>query len=181
MLKIVRNPTIYKGSLKWIIALLGLTILIYSSALTGEFVWDDRIYFIDNDILPNLKPWNIKEIFLLPSNYWMEFLPVRDFLYVVQYSLSGQVPYTYHIVSLLLYIITALVIYIGFSSFYNDFVGQKEQLFSSISNSNLSALIVTSLFLLHPVHVEAVAYISSQKDILYSLFSLISVIFLQDM
>ncbi len=67
----------------------GLSVMLYLQSLWGGFVWDDRTYFIDNDILPSLKPWDFRQIFLEPSNYWGELLPVRDFLYVIEYNLFG--------------------------------------------------------------------------------------------
>jgi hypothetical protein len=161
-----------------VLVLFILAALVYLRALPGEFVWDDRTFFLDNDILVNLKPWDLKEIFLYPSNMWKEHLPVRDFLCVVQYNLFGETTYGYHAVSLILYLSLGYAAYIFICRLYKDLARVEEDMFFGLSKRSLSVVVVTALFLFHPVHVEVVAYISSQKDLLYSLFSLLSIMLL---
>ena len=76
-----------------LLLLLGLVVAVYISGLGGDFVIDDRTYFIDNDLLPALRPWSFAGIFLRASNYWAELLPVRDFFYVLQYQLFSDSPF----------------------------------------------------------------------------------------
>jgi hypothetical protein len=174
---------------------------IYWNSIHGNFIWDDRTYFIDNDVLPHLKPWNVKEIFLQPSNYWGEHLPIRDFLYVLEYNLFGLNTMGYHLVSIGLYALVCSMVYLFLRSFYLNVA--KNRLLRSARNdktegtrndrkgnviarspesirddeaisSDTRAFLVTLLFATYPVHVECVAYISAQKDLLYSLFSLVA-------
>lgn len=152
-----------------VIVLLALIMFLYGPAIRGKFVWDDRTYFIDNDILPNLKPWDVKAIFLQPSNYWGELLPVRDFLYVVQYHLFGLNPLGYHIVSIGLYVMICFMVYFFLKRFYSD---KDEDALFNLKGVHIPAFAAASIFASYPVHVECVAYISSQKDLLFSLFSL---------
>ena len=88
MIKLLNNPTQHPDS--YLLVLLTLTLIIYLPALNSEFVIDDRTYFLDNDLLTSLKPWQLAKIFLEPSNYWGELLPIRDLLYVVEYNLFGK-------------------------------------------------------------------------------------------
>lgn len=159
-------------------------VILYWQGIFGDFVWDDRTYFIENDILPNLKPSQIADIFFHPSNYWGEHLPVRDFLYVLEYKLFGLSPVGYHVVSLGLYVLVCCMVYLFLRSFYLNVA--KNRLLRSACNdkcgtwsgaisSDVSAFFVTLIFAVYPVHVECVAYISAQKDLLYALFSLISI------
>jgi len=157
------------GRKKWAVALLFCTVLIYLRSVTGEFVLDDRTFFLDNDILPNLKPWNLTNIFFSPSNYWIEHLPVRDFLYVCEYYLFGAASAGYHVVSLVLYCLIGCLVFDLLSLLYSALPDGDSQ------TVRISALFSAAVFLLHPVHVEAVAYISSQKDLLFALFSLLAV------
>jgi hypothetical protein len=161
-----------KIRLSWILAIpFILTALVYLRALKGGFVLDDRTFFLENDILPNLKPWDLKEIFLYPSNYWNQHLPVRDFLLVVQYYFFGESTYGYHAVSLLLYLAVGYVLCLFLSELYADSIKNVQ---GNTFGVDMSVLVVISLFLLHPVHVESVAYITGQKDLLYSLFSFLA-------
>ena len=62
------------------VILFALAFLIYYPSFKGEFLLDDKTYFIQNDILTNLTALDFKEIFLIPSNYWGELLPMRLFV-----------------------------------------------------------------------------------------------------
>lgn len=159
----------YSGSIP--VAILVIFVcLLYWNSLYGNFVWDDRTYFIDNDILPNLKPWDMREIFLQPSNYWGEHLPVRDFLYVAQYNLFGLNPLGYHFVSIGLYVLVCVMAHILLGNIYRAEAAGPG--FFGVRGNDVSRMFITLLFASHPVHVEGVAYISGQKDLLCSMLSL---------
>lgn len=49
-------------------------------------------------------------------------------------------------------------------------------IFKKLSKNNLTALIISALFAVHPLHVESVAWISERKDMLYSLFYLSAIL-----
>ncbi len=142
-------------------------VIVYARGLGGSFVIDDRTYFIDNDLLPQLYPWQLREIFLNPSNYWGELLPLRDFFYILQFQFFSVNPLGYHVVSLLLYLLVIasaakLVTAIG------DMDGGDGTLFLPFG-------FTLAFFALHPLHVESVAYISGQKDLLCVLFSFLAI------
>jgi hypothetical protein len=155
----------------WLTALFITALALYFKGLNGHFVWDDRTYFLDNDILPRLKPWDLKEIILHPSNYWYEHLPVRDFLFVVQYSLFGERTTGYHLVSFLLYLCAGLAIHRFLQCLYDDQTLPSQSTVGGSGDNTVRALFVTAFFILHPTHVESVAYISGQKDLLFAIFS----------
>ena len=143
---------------------------IYARGLTGGFALDDRTFFLDNDILPSLHPWDIKTVFLSVSNYWGEHAPIRDYLYVLEYSLFGTSTPGYHVFSLLLYLATGAVLFLFLSDLYegND---RRESSGEQGKENSLAVLSVITFFLVNPLHVESVANITGQKDLLYALFS----------
>jgi len=153
-----------------------LTTLIYLRALRGEFVWDDRTFFLENDLIPNLRPWDLPTILLQPTSYWGENLPVSEFLFVLEHYAFGSFTPAYHLVSLMLYLA------IGFAAWRFVENLHRELATTTVARNNggayprwSSVFLVTSLFLLHPVHVEGVAYITGQQHLLYVLFSLLSI------
>ncbi len=157
------------------------TALIYLRAFPGDFVWDDRTYFLDNDILPSLQPWQFARIFSGPTNYWGEFLPLRDYLYVLEYQIFGTSTLGYHVVSLLLYLATGLALYRLLLALYNQRRAERQDPAGAFSTPQGGpALAVTALFLLHPCHVESVAYISGQKDLLSALFTFLALRYLYE-
>jgi hypothetical protein len=168
----------------WLALSSAVTVLVYFSGLTGGFVWDDRLFFVDNDILPALKPWNLREILLQPTTYWRDQIPVTNFLFVLEYNLFGTSTAGYHAVSLLLYLANGFVAFRLIRTLYREFSAAAPERAAAWPEESLgldaassSALVVTTIFMLHPVHVETVAYIVGQKDLLYGLFSLLSILF----
>jgi hypothetical protein len=147
--------------------------ILYWQGLFGFFVWDDRTYFLDNDILPFLSPLDLPRIFVAPSNYWGELLPLRDWLFVCEFRLFGTSPLGYHVVSLFLYGMIGYVVARLLEELYRS-QSPRVPKYKDRSAINWSAFFVTALFLLHPSHVETVAYISGQKDLLSGLLGLLS-------
>lgn len=173
-----RSVRIFKKRNRIFFLIMFLPLVLYLRGIIGGFVWDDRTYFIENDILPNLRPWQLSDIFFHPSNFWGEHLPVRDFLYVLEYNLFGLSPVGYHIVSLGLYILTGYILYFFLVRLYSDTVYKELSSATGPYDAEISASIATVFFLVHPSNVEAVAYISGQKDLLVVLFSFLSIYFL---
>jgi tetratricopeptide (TPR) repeat protein len=153
-------------------------VIIYYPSLFGEFLLDDLSYFVSNNVITKLSPLDFKAIFLHPSNNWGELLPVRDYLYVVEYNLFGIQPMGYHIVSVLLYLSSALVLYYWIKEISQDHNNLKETNLIQPFFPEICASIVMAFFLLNPMYVESVAYISGQKDILSVFFVLLSLLFL---
>lgn len=152
-----------------------LVLSIYWKSIYGDFVIDDRTFFIDNDILPNLKWWAPGDVLFRPSNYWGgELLPARELLFAIEYGLFGLNPMGYHFVSIGLYAAVCCIVYALLRSLYRQHSGD-EYCLPGVKSGESSPLLVAALFASHPVHVEAVAYISSQKDLLSSMFSLICI------
>jgi hypothetical protein len=155
--------------------LFAVTALLYLRALPGEFVWDDRTFFVENDILPNLAPWDLKALLLQPASYWGENLPLSEFLFALEYQAFGSFTPAYHAVSLALYLAIGVLAWRFAGNIYREFSRSSRGGGDDEANRRISALFVTSLFLLHPVHVEVVAYITAQQHLLYALFSLLSI------
>lgn len=162
---------------RWLLAaLMAVTVLVYLRGLTGQFVWDDRLFFLDNDILPSWRPWDIDRILFQSSTYWRDHIPATNFLFTLEYNLFGRWTPGYHAVSLLLYLATGVLVYrlsllvYGLADQGDSFAARGDQEWGVKG----SALIVTAFFMFHPVHVEVVSYITGQKDLLYGFFSLLA-------
>jgi len=155
-----------------------ISILIYYPSLFGEFVLDDITYFVENDLLTQKSPLDIVSIFSEPSNYWGEFLPVRDYLYVLEYYFFREHTLGYHLISLLLFLVAGFVLYNWVKALLNDYYPTEPLVKGKLDPASLGASVIVALFLLHPMYVECVAYISGQKDILSMFFILISLSFL---
>lgn len=138
---------------------------LYARAIAGGFVIDDRTFFIENDDLPRLGLSDAAAVFLRATNDWGDYQPIRDLLFLLQHLLFGRSPAGYHVVSIALYAATCVLAFALVRSLQSEPGGEP-------SRGDVAAVAVTSLFALHPTHVEAVAYICGQKELLSSLFSL---------
>ncbi len=142
--------------------ILAITIIAYSSCIKGDFIrgWDDGAYLFENDYLHAFNTANLKHIFTQEEQG--NYHPLTMLSYAVEYKLFGiDNPVPYHIDNLILHLlITSLVFYFIFLLTKNYFL----------------SFAVMLLFGVHPIHVESVAWISERKDLLYTLFFLLSII-----
>ncbi|MBL4652995.1 MAG: tetratricopeptide repeat protein [Flavobacteriales bacterium] len=151
-----------KKNSKWIYAFAAiiLTAIAFFPSLSNGFTnWDDEVYLLNNE--------NIREFSWEKIKYWFgayhhgNYHPLTMISYMWEYSMSELNPRVYHFNNYILHLLnTGLVFF-----FVYKLVDKKEV-----------ALIVATLFGIHPMHVESVAWVSERKDLLYTAFYLGSLI-----
>ncbi|MBN3038164.1 MAG: glycosyltransferase family 39 protein, partial [Candidatus Omnitrophica bacterium] len=145
------------------IVLLGFSV--YGNCLGGEFILDDEALVRDN---LSIKRWsNIPKIFSEDIAASVEtgstfYRPLQMLTYMFDYSLWRLDPKGYHLSNVLLHILVSLSLF---------------WLINMLYNNRLLSLLASLFFLSHPIHTEAVAYISGRADPLACLFMLLSFIF----
>ena len=146
-----------------------LTIGVYLPSLHGKFLsWDDTFFILNNPRIKNLSLYGILHAFSwtpierLPGQIYYEFLPLRDLSFMMDYAMWGDSPLGYHITNLALHLMNGILLW-------------AICLMIGIERKIVSLGIL--LFLLHPVNVESVAWISARKDVLYLFFLLLSFFF----
>jgi len=142
----------------WILGVCAITAIAFFPMLSNGFTnWDDQFYITDN---PFLRGPDWAAIFSKPlmANYH----PLTVATLALNYQLSELEPFSYHLVNWLVHIInTGLVFYFAYKlSDHKPWVG----------------LITALLFGIHPMHVESVAWASERKDVLFTLFFMLSLI-----
>lgn len=140
-------------------AILAFTVILYAGSLRNGFVlnWDDTDYIIKNPYIRQLNLDNIRGMF--SQFYASNYHPFTTFVNAIEYSLWGTSPAGYHVVNLLLHLVNIVLC----ARFVWLLSGKREV-----------ALAVALLFAVHPMHVETVAWVSDQKDLLCTLFVLLS-------
>ena len=139
----------------WVAALAALLVVleIYSPALHGPFVLDDRT-------LPFMAP----DMEGTPLSGWISFVrPLLIFTFWLNYQSGGIDPFGYHLVNVFLHFVTSVVV-AGIAArllTWANVEGRKQQVL---------AVLAGALFLLHPAQTEAVAYVASRSDTLSVLF-----------
>lgn len=141
--------------------LVALTCAAYSPIFDAGFLeYDDPWLIRDNPYFaPDAwhTPWAAFADFSRPARLALgaEYLPLRDLLGWVESRLFGLWPPAWHAVSVLLYVAATLFL--------------RGALLRSFG-AKLSVELASLLFALHPVHVESVAWLAGQKDVLALLF-----------
>ena len=142
-----------------------LGFIVYGNSLNGKFIWDDEA-LVENNIY--IRNWsNIEKIFTkdIGAGAGEEFgfyRPLQMLTYMVDYSFWNLNVKGYHLTNVLLHILSALAIFWLINLFYDDW---------------LCSLLTSLFFVVHPIHTEAVTYISGRADSLAALFILLSFIF----
>ena len=119
---------------------------IYAPALYGDWVWDDVLYLPQNPLLND--PERLWKLWFAPGHV-LDYYPIEATVQWVQWQLWGQNTFGYHVTNVALHIVNALLVWRLLGKF-------------KLRLAWLGGL----LFLVHPVQVESVAYISELKNTL---------------
>ncbi len=154
-----RLPTL-KTILLVMVAFFGVTFGIYGRGLTSEFVrWDDGMLVYENAAIREISPRSVAYVF---THYDPElYIPLTFLSYQLDYRIGQQDPFIYHFTNLLLHTLNALLV--AWLAFL-------------LSRKGWMGVLVGLLFAVHPLHTEAVAWVSARKDTLSTFFFLLSLI-----
>jgi Tfp pilus assembly protein PilF len=134
----------------------------FSNALLNGFVSDD-IYLVENN--PFIKSWdNLPHIF--SAGYWQSknvsgglYRPLALFSFLVEHTFVGLKPFLYHLDNVLLHVLCSLLVFNVLKYVFDD---ENAVFFSAM------------IFAVHPVHTEAVAWVSGRAELLAAFFMLLS-------
>jgi len=138
---------------------------VYGNSLNNGFIWDDDILIENNE---HIKSWShlakvfTKDLGAGTGNKFMSYRPLQTATYMMDYSFWKLNPRGYHLTNIVLHIAVALSLY---------------WLINIIFNDNYLSLLTGALYVVHPIHIEAVTYISGRADPLSLLFMLLCFIF----
>jgi len=139
--------------------LLAATAAVYGRIIGHEFIlnWDDGFYVANNAAVQGFSIKNIRAVF--SSYYCGNYAPVQMLSYMLDYELWGLWPGGFLLTNLLLHSLNGVLVYRLFFRFHGD---------------QLLATVGAAFFLLHPVQVESVAWLSQRKNLLAMLFFLVA-------
>jgi len=139
----------------WGLLLLVAVILVYQPVGQAGFIWDDDRLITANPCV--VGPLGLKEIWTTGA---ADICPLTLTLFWVEHTLWGLWPLPYHVVNVLLHGACAVV------------------LWRVLRNLQIpGAWLGATLWALHPVEVESVAWISEMKNTLSGLFFLLAILF----
>jgi protein O-mannosyl-transferase len=135
--------------------ILGTAALYAGDLGLGFFRIDDLQYVVGNAWIQGVSWEHIREI--LSSPYYLNYSPLHLFSYMLDHAIAGLNAYAFHLSSNLWAGIVAGFVYL---------------VALALTQHRLTGIAAALLFVVHPVHVEAVAWISSRKDLVAAAFVL---------
>lgn len=145
---------------RWQLFILVLASLgVYSFSLGHDFIliWDDAVYVVANAAVRGVTFAHLKLAFT--STYSGNYAPVQIISYMVDYSLWGMNPAGFILTNICIHTLNGVLIY---------FLLLRSRL------DRFTACAASFIFLLHPVQVESVVWISQRKSQLAMAFFLLS-------
>ncbi len=150
-----------------VILLLGLILfLCYGQVVSHQFVWDSEHIF-KNEQLREFTWSNTIWIFTHPviANWH----PVSWLSHTLDFVLFGWSPGWHHLVNLFIHFLNSILV------FY--LVKQLAVFHTSDARKGFFIAALSALFFaIHPLRVESVAWVAARKDLLYSFFTLLSIL-----
>ncbi len=133
------------------ICLAGLAIAVYSGVFGHSFLlnWDDLEYVVENETIRSLSPGNLRAMFT--RAYLANYAPFHVLSYALDHALWGLNPSGFLLTNVLLHAANGLLLY---------------GLLVRLGTARAAAALGAAFFLVHPVQVESVAWISERKNVL---------------
>ena len=133
--------------------------LTYSAVFSHDFLitWDDSGYITENPMVHGFSTAHVIEAFksVVIGNY----APLHLISYMVDYFFWGLDPRGYLLANILLHALNGLLLY---------------RILAAHFLPHATALFAALVFIVHPVQVESVAWISERKNVLSMLFFLLA-------
>ncbi len=136
-----------------------VTIALYWPARGYDFVnYDDPVYFSENQhVLAGLTWRNVAWAFHTTSD--ASWYPLSWLSFMLDATLFGRSPAGPHLTNMLLHAANGVLLFL---------------LWKRLAGSFWRSALVAALFVLHPVHVESVAWVSERKDVLSGFFFMLT-------
>ncbi len=139
----------------------GLALAVYSRSLFCGFIRDDLPQIVNN---PQVQSWQyLPEI--LTSHLWSHmagyhalfYRPLFSLWMLVINTLGGLSPWFWHLSSILLHVACTYLVYC---------------LSKRLIGSEVGAGLAAALFAVHPIHVDAVTWVSASNELMFSVLTL---------
>jgi protein O-mannosyl-transferase len=129
---------------------------VYTNALGNGFVWDDGNLVVGNPLIKRFAELGnlLTSPLQLNTQY---FRPVQGLTFLLDYQVFGPRPAGFHLTSIVIHAAVGVLLYLFAARLFDD---------------GVAALFAALLFVVHPVHTEAVTYVSGRSDPLGALFLL---------
>jgi len=145
-----------------------VTIIVFYNSLSNEFVFDDESVIVNNQSIKTLD--NLSRFFTAEDGFHKVigryYRPIVSASYALDFSIWGLNPYGFHLTNLIIHIISCILLFKILTL-----------LFLRYKHRNLFSLFAALIFAVHPIHTEAVSWVSGRTDSMVTMFFLASFLF----
>ena len=142
--------------------------LIFYNSLENDFVFDDESVVVNNYTISDLS--NIPKFFTGDEGFHKVigryYRPIVSSTYTIDYAIWELDPVGFHFTNIIIHLISCLLLFAVLA-----------KLFAKYKYGILASLIASLVFASHPIHTEAVSWISGRTDSLVTLFFFASFLF----
>lgn len=138
-----------------------------SFVVLGIFLFGGTMFFdfisLDDPTLvtrnPLVQSFSLSALWGIFTSYDPElYIPLTLLSYQLEFLIAGNDPALYHLTNVVLHICNAMLVFV---------------FLKKIASNSVVAWVTAIFFLIHPLHSEAVAWVSSRKDLLSAFFALL--------
>jgi hypothetical protein len=158
---------------KYFFGLIFLMVFItYGNSLFNGFVLDDLGQIVNNPNIQSLS--NIFSFFYQGTFYapgaanlgGIYYRPVLSSVFAINFAVWQGSAFGFHLFSIILHALNAALLFLLFKKFFS---------IENHHSNNFLSLLLSLVFLVHPVNAESIAYISSIDEPLYIFFLLVAI------
>ncbi|MBI2593897.1 glycosyltransferase family 39 protein [Candidatus Daviesbacteria bacterium] len=154
---------------RFILGLIAAGFLLYFNILFNDFVWDDFDQLVRNDAVHSAA--NIQYFFSGSTFYsgggekliGLYYKPLMPMFFSIIYTFFGPQAAFFHLFQLIIHISSSVLLFLFLKQFFKEW----------------QAFLASLVFLVHPINVETVAYISALQDTLFFFFGILSLILIR--
>lgn len=154
-LKELFTPLTTLKAIHWIVI---IGFIVFANMLFNGFVWDDMSYILAN---AEVHTFNFPSYFgQTLFNNTGQYRALTEVYFAAIYSVATNSSFLYHFLQLVIHILNASLVFLLFKKFFKPFL----------------ALLLSLVFLIHPMQVESVSYISAAGGVLFFCFGILALL-----
>ncbi len=152
---------------KRLLILILFSLIIFSNSLFNKFVWVDHTQIVQEEHIIQGFDGFIDTFFSVMSGFSASvkggyYRPIINLFHSIDYWIWGPNPFGFHLTNVLAHTLTGIVLYL---------------VLLRVIAIEPVAFLASLFFLAHPIHTEAVSWISGRGDMVFALFYLLSLLF----
>jgi tetratricopeptide (TPR) repeat protein len=168
--RLSRDTADSAATLRWAaaFAIVLSAVAVYRDTFSVPLIYDDRLWITWNPYIQNLR--SLADVLSPPPGSVAFGRPVLSLSLALNYAISGDNAWSYHVANLLIHVLAALVLFgiVGRTLRY------RPGWFPTARERTLAAFAVALLWAVHPLQTESVTYVIQRAESLMGLFYLLT-------